>query len=101
MLTIFMEKGCAMKGFLEFQVLNMINKKNLSGQEIRKEIGKRKGCTPSPGTIYPVLKELRQKALIKELDTKSKEKKYKITKKGQHEVQITKKMFHNIFKELF
>lgn len=96
-----MEKGCAMKGFLEFQVLVMINKKTLSGQQIRKEIGKRKGYIPSPGTIYPVLKGLKKKALIKELDPKAKEKKYKITKKGKQEVQITKKMFQQLFKELF
>ena len=90
-----------MKGFLEFQILTMINKKNLSGQQLRVEIGKRKGCIPSPGTVYPVLKGLQIKGLIKEININSKEKKYKITKKGKVETQKDKKMFIELFKELF
>lgn len=96
-----MQKGCVMKGFLEFQVLSMINKKNLSGHEIRLEIGKRKGCVPSPGTVYPVLKELHLKGLIKEQKLHSKEKKYRITRQGRLEVEKNKKMFLSLFKEIF
>ena len=34
------------------------------GQELAKEIDKRKGAKPSPGTIYPALKELKKRKLI-------------------------------------
>ncbi len=96
-----MGDSCSMKGFLEFSVLVMINKRNFSGQEIRCEIEKRRGCKPSPGTIYPVLKELQKKGLIEEVKNGKKEKKYSITKKGKSEVERNKKIFLAMFKELF
>ena len=96
-----MHKGCNMKGFLDFQVLSMINKKNLSGSEIRFEIGKRRGCIPSPGTIYPVLKDLQCKHLIKEKNNHSKEKKYFITVMGKKEFQKNRRLFIMLFKDLF
>lgn len=90
-----------MKGFLEFQVLNMIGKRNMSGSEIRLEVAKRRGCMPSPGTIYPVLKSLQTKNLIKEINNQGKEKKYTITLNGKNELERNKKLFTTLFKELF
>ena len=92
-----MKSYCDMKGFLTFLILRMISKKNMSGEEISKEIEKRKGCRPSPGTIYPVLKNLREGNLIKEIKNKSKEKKYEITTKGEKELTIAVKKFISIF----
>ena len=86
-----------MKGYLTFLVLRLINKNDLSGEEIRKELEKRKGCKPSPGTVYPVLKYLRESGLIKEIKDHGKLKKYKITKKGQEEVKIATRRFVSIF----
>ena len=56
-----------MKGFLSFIVLKLISKKNMSGDEIRGELKKRRGSRPSPGTIYPVLKSLNQSGFIVEV----------------------------------
>jgi len=38
----------------------------MHGQELADEIGKRKGEKPSPGTIYPALKGLKESGFIKE-----------------------------------
>lgn len=92
-----MEGYCDMRGYLSFLVLHMISKKNLSGEDIRLEIKKRKGTKPSAGTIYPVLKNLSSFGLIEELKSKGKEKKYKITKKGEAEVKLATKKFCSIF----
>ncbi len=89
-----------MKGFLEFQILAMINKNNLSGNEIRLEIEKRRGFRPSPGTIYPVLKQLKIKGLIKENKITGKEKKYSLTNNGKKELIRCEKIFVSLFKGL-
>ena len=86
-----------MRGFLTFLVLRLISKKNISGEEITKEIEKRKGSRPSPGTIYPVLKYLKENGLIHEIKDTGKSKRYTVTKKGEHELKISTKRFISIF----
>ena len=61
---------CEIKGPLGFFVLWIISKKASNGVEIAADIEKRRGCKPSPGTIYPVLKDHKEKGLIKEVDGK-------------------------------
>lgn len=58
-----MEK-CEMKGYLSFLILWILRKKGMKGVEIAHELEKRKGKRPSPGTIYPTLKDLKNKGLI-------------------------------------
>jgi PadR family transcriptional regulator PadR len=48
-----------MRGMLGFLILFLLSKKPMNGQEITNEIANRKGEIPSPGTIYPALKNLR------------------------------------------
>ena len=50
---------CDMRGFLTFQILWELDKEELNGQEIAEKIAKRRGTKPTPGTIYPALKELK------------------------------------------
>lgn len=57
---------CDMRGMLSFLILFLLSKKPMCGSDIAKEIGKRKGEIPSPGTIYPALKGLKEAGLIKE-----------------------------------
>jgi len=95
-----MEKCCDMKGFLSFMVLRLISKQNMSGEEIRKEIEKRKGTKPSPGTIYPVLKSLSKNGWIKEIKDSGKEKKYEITIKGKKELDIAIRKFVAMFGDM-
>jgi len=95
-----METHCDMKGFLSFLVLRLISKKERSGEDITKEMEKRKGCRPSPGTIYPVLKYLNKNNLIQEIKDGKKEKKYKITNKGLKELKLATKKFVRLFYDL-
>ena len=54
-----------LKGFLSFLILHEVDKKRLCGEDLAKKIGGRKGAMLTPGTIYPALKKLRQKKLVK------------------------------------
>ena len=89
-----------MKGFLTFIVLKLISKKDMSGDEIREELKKRKGTLPSPGTIYPVLKELSSNGFIEEVTKNKKEKKYKLTKSGKKELETATKKFCMLFYDM-
>ena len=60
-----MERCCDMKGFLSYLILWILRKTNMNGAEISRELEKRRGTKPSPGTIYPALKELKNVGLIK------------------------------------
>jgi PadR family transcriptional regulator PadR len=57
---------CNMHGMLSFVVLWFLSKRPMYGQELAIEIGKtRGGDPPNPGTIYPALKELANRGLIR------------------------------------
>lgn len=88
---------CDMKGFLSFLVLKLISKKAMSGEEIALELERRKGHKPSPGTIYPVLKSLKEKKLIKEISCDGKDKRYELTAAGKREVEDTTIRFVRMF----
>lgn len=61
-----MEKNyCDMRGMLSFQILFLLSKNHMHGDEIAEELGKRRGEKPKAGTIYPALKDLKKKNLIK------------------------------------
>jgi hypothetical protein len=49
---------------LGFLILFLLSKKPMNGQEIADEIANRKGERPSPGTVYPALKNLRLMGFI-------------------------------------
>jgi len=82
-----------MKGYLSFLILWILRGKNLKGSEIATELGKRKGSKPSPGTIYPALKELKSAGYIKS----DKAKKYFLTLKGKKELTGGCNLFCSIF----
>jgi len=82
-----------MKGFLSFLILWLVSKKSMTGAEIALELEKRKGHRPSPGTIYPVLKDLKDKGLLSVDENKS----YSLTKRGRKELDIHIQSFFNTF----
>ena len=86
-------RHCQMKGFLSFLILWLISKKNMTGVEITEELEKRKGRRPSPGTIYPVLKKLKERGLITDDENKI----YTLTKKGEEELETHLERFFNTF----
>jgi DNA-binding PadR family transcriptional regulator len=82
-----------MKGFLSFLILWLISKKEMTGAEITEELEQRRGHRPSPGTIYPVLKYLTNKELLKVDENK----KYSLTKKGEEELEMNLNQFFDTF----
>jgi len=85
-----------MKGFLSFLILWLISKKEMSGAEITEELEQRRGHRPSPGTIYPVLKYLTNRDLLKVDDNK----RYSLTKKGEKELEMNLNQFFDTFCDL-
>jgi DNA-binding PadR family transcriptional regulator len=65
----------------------------MSGAEVALELEKRKGNKPSPGTIYPVLKDLKDKGLL----VVDEYKRYSLTKQGREELELNITMFFATF----
>lgn len=91
---------CDMRGFLSFLILFMLSKRNMHGQEIALELEKRKGCKPSPGTIYPALKQLKENGLIKESKS-GKTITYSLTNEGKKAFEHAKMQFCKTFSDVF
>ena len=89
-----------MRGMLSFMLLFLLSKKEMSGQELADELEKRKGDRPSPGTIYPALKQLREHGLISEKKD-GKNIRYILTNNGKKGFKHAKKHFTRIFGGLF
>lgn len=82
-----------MKGFLSFLVLWLVSKRSMTGAEIALELERRKGRRPSPGTIYPVLRTLKDKGLL----SIDENKRYSLTKRGRKELDVHLDTFFNTF----
>lgn len=89
-----------MKGFLSYLILWILSKKKMNGAELSFELEVRRGSKPSPGTLYPALKELKEKGLIESDENKY----YSLTKKGENELTSACGFFCKAFydmKEMF
>ena len=95
-----MRECCDMRGFLSFIVLRLMSKKNMSGEDLREELRKRRGSKPSPGTVYPVLKVLSKNGFIEEIPHNRKVKKYRLTNKGKQELKRATIKFCSIFYDM-
>ncbi|MEM0142986.1 MAG: PadR family transcriptional regulator [Candidatus Parvarchaeum sp.] len=91
--------GCDMRGMLSFQILNMLKKNNLCGEEIAKKIEKYRGKKPVASTIYPALKRLSNSGLIVG-KRKGKRRIYSITKKGLFEERRALAYFERLYSEI-
>jgi DNA-binding PadR family transcriptional regulator len=69
----------------------------MHGQEIAEEIAKRKGERPSPGTIYPALKSLREMGFIIDEKNDGKIIVYSLTQTGKNALMIAKRRFVKTF----
>jgi DNA-binding PadR family transcriptional regulator len=88
-----------MRGMLSFLILFLLSKKPMHGQEIAEEIEKRKGHRPSPGTIYPALKMLKEHGFVKE-KKEGKTITYSLTPEGKAELRVAKSTFCRIFMDV-
>lgn len=84
---------CRQKGHLSYIVMWILKNHKMNGSEITNELKKRRGKKLSPGTIYPLLKDLKEKNLI----TCDKDKKYSLTALGKKEVKSACKHFCRMF----
>jgi len=89
-----------MRGMLSFLLLFLLSKKSMSGNELSEELKKRKGERPSPGTIYPALKQLREDKLILE-NRDGKNIRYILTARGKEGLKIAKAQFCRTFGGVF
>lgn len=90
---------CDMRGMLSFLILFLISKKPMHGQELADELEKRKGVRPSPGTIYPALKMLKQQGFIKE-QSNAKVIVYVLTPTGEKALKAAKQKFCRAFMDI-
>ena len=72
----------------------------MHGQEIADDIARRKGDKPSPGTIYPALKNLREAGFLNE-EKEGKTITYSLTPRGKKALSIAKKRFTKTFLGVF
>ena len=91
---------CDMRGMLGFLILYLLSKKPMHGQDLATEISNRKGEKPSPGTIYPALKGLREMGFISE-EKVGKTIVYSLTEKGENALKMAKRKFIKIFVGIF
>jgi len=86
------------KGFLRYQVLELLSEKPLSGSEIMNEIEKRTDglWRPSPGSVYPLLAWLQDNGYIRESpNSESGIKRYMLTDSGKQLLEEQRKMKSN------
>ncbi len=90
---------CDMRGMLSFQILWILSKKSMHGEDIAREIEKKRGSKPKAGTIYPALKELKKKDLIKG-QKKGKIIVYSLTSEGKKTVKHSREYFCRCFGDI-
>ena len=87
------------KNLLDIQILTLINKEPAWGYKIKKQIEAFSGLKIRHGALYPLLKKLENKGLIKsqkQQQGKRTRKVYAITEKGKTYIQT----YNSIIKEL-
>ena len=72
----------------------------MNGQKIAEELEKRRGTKPTAGTIYPALKALRKKGLVK-MEKKGKTTIYRLSKAGRKGLDDACQYFCSAFGEIF
>ncbi len=70
------------KGYLKYFVMKYLKEQDMSGYGLMKKLGQATGKKPSPGSMYPLLKEMEKTGLLKS-QKKGKTKNYKLTEKGK------------------
>ncbi len=90
---------CDMRGMLSFTILWLLSKRTMYGQEIATEIGQRRGDKPNPGTIYPALKDLNKRGLVK-VRQEGRNTVYELTKLGRVSLSKSLEYFRRAFGEI-
>jgi len=91
---------CDMRGMLSFCVLWLLSKGSMNGQEIAEELGRMRGNKPTPGTIYPALKDLRTNGLV-QMKKEGRTTIYTLSDKGREGLEKACVYFCSAFREIF
>ncbi len=91
---------CDMRGLLSFTILWLLTKKDMYGQELAQELGKRRGSRPNPGTLYPALSELERAGLV-ETRQEGRKKVYHLTNRGREGAVKACEYFCTVYGEIF
>ena len=91
---------CDMRGMLSFMILWLLSNRPMYGQQLATEIGKRRGDKPNPGTIYPALKELSNRGLIR-AHLEGRNNVYELTEEGRTSLSKAMDYFRKAFGEIF
>ena len=87
------------QGILRFQILHELREQRLCGDDLAQILGEKKEKKLTPGTIYPALKFLRKKKLVKHRKY-GRKKIYTMTEKGEEEYQKIREEFTYLYKHL-
>ena len=87
---------CRTKGHLSFLLLWLLSKRSMTGVEIAIELKKRKGRKPSPGTIYPLLKHMKEVKVLSIDEQKS----YTLTEEGKKTLILHLEVFTKTFYDI-
>ncbi|TFH00009.1 PadR family transcriptional regulator [Candidatus Thorarchaeota archaeon] len=88
-----------MRGLLTFQILWELDKEEMNGQQIAEKIAIRRGTKPTPGTIYPALKELKNGGLI-EGEKVGRQIVYHLTPEGENGLAQSSRYFLQAFGDI-
>jgi DNA-binding PadR family transcriptional regulator len=91
---------CDMRGLLSFMILWLLSTRPMYGQELASEIGKRRGDKPNPGTIYPALKDLTNRGLIRG-HLEGRRIVYQLTAAGKTSLAKALEYFESAFGDIF
>ncbi|PTD94364.1 hypothetical protein C9439_03465 [archaeon SCG-AAA382B04] len=81
----------------KFFTLDLLNQEPMHGYKIMKQLENLIGKEPSPGQIYPLLTELKEKSLIEVTEKGDRKKKiYKLTNKGENKHKRLVNRFNDI-----
>ena len=88
-----------MRGMLSFMILWMLSNRAMCGEELATELGRRRGDKPNPGTIYPALKVLASRGLIKS-HSEGRTLVYELTATGRSTLARSLQYFDRVFGDI-
>jgi PadR family transcriptional regulator PadR len=90
---------CDMRGMLTFQILWELRNGPLNGQQIAEQIAMRRGSKPTPGTIYPALKDLEDRGTVKS-EKEGRQRVYSLTEAGIAGYIEAARYFNQVFGDI-
>ncbi len=88
-----------MRGLLSFHIAWILGQRRMYGEELIEELGRRRDDEPSPGTLYPAIKKLKEDGLVED-ERKGRRVVYGLTARGRREVETAADYFRKVYGEV-